>query len=60
MAVTSRSQTRRISTTKKVSETNDNFMTIKPCMEYKLQLGSTSHHYKTKLKLVLHACIPTH
>ena len=30
MAVTSRSQTRRISTTKKVSETNDNFMTIEP------------------------------
>ena len=30
MAVTSRSQTRRISTTKKLSETNNNFMTIEP------------------------------
>ena len=30
MAATSRSQTRRISTTKKVSETNDNFMIIEP------------------------------
>ena len=24
-------------------------------MEYKLELGFTSHHCKTKLKLVLHA-----